>query len=100
VAAPPDIDVVVARLDAGERVAAIASDFGVTERTVRNWLHRAGLPLASDRRRDRRLGLLADPVWLRGRYVDDEQSVSTIAHHLSVPTTAVRDALDDETPSR
>jgi transposase-like protein len=32
--------------------------------------------------------------WLRARYVDDEQSASTIADNLSVPTADVRDALD------
>src|SRR5215204_2611384 len=42
---PPDLH---ARVDAGASVRAIAAELGVTERTVRNRLHRAGIPLPSE----------------------------------------------------
>ena len=50
-----DVDEVARRLDAGERANAIAADLGGTPRTIRTWLHAAGLPLASTRSRERRL---------------------------------------------
>jgi predicted transcriptional regulator len=94
VGADQDVGEVVRRLDAGDTVKAIAAELGVTERTIRNRLHAAGLPLASDRGRDRRRALLADPVWLRERYVAENEPTWSIANRLGVETTAVSDALD------
>ena len=94
VPAPSDIDVIVARLDAGERVKAIAADLGVTPRTIRDWLHAAGLPLASTRSRQRRRSLLADPSWLRRQYVDEGLSAWAIGKELEIPTAEVRATLE------
>ena len=88
-----DVGDVARRLDAGERVTDIAADLGVTPRTIRNRLHAAGLPLASTRSRQRRLGLLADPVWLTQQYVDDGRSASAIARTLELSMVDVRTAL-------
>ena len=91
-ASPPDLEVVVARLDAGERVKDIAADLGVTSRTIRDWLHAAGLPLT--RSRQRRNSLLADPSWLRQRHVDQRLSAWAIGEELAVPTAEVRATLE------
>ena len=88
-----DVDEVARRLDAGERANAIAADLGVTPRTIRTWLHAAGLPLASTRSRERRLALLADSVWLRQQYVDEGLSAWAIGKELEVPTAEVRATL-------
>ena len=90
----PELDAITARLDAGDKVSAVAADVGVSERTIRNWLHRAGLPLTSSRSRDRRRARLDDAGWLREHHLDQAQSASTIAHRLGVPTAEVRAALD------
>ena len=90
----PDVDEVARRLDAGERVTAIAADLGVVPRTIRDWLHAAGLPLASTRSRQRRGSLLADPSWLRERHVDDGLSAWAIGQELEVPTDEVRATLE------
>jgi transposase-like protein len=90
----PEVSEVARRLDAGESVNAIADDLGVTARTLRNWLHAAGLPLASDRARDRRRAPLTDSVWLRGQYIDQQRRPSAIAKGLKVPTAEVHAALE------
>ena len=90
----PVLEVVVARLDAGERVTAIAADVGVVPRTIRDWLHAAGLPLASTRSRQRRRSLLADPSWLRRQHVDEGLSAWAIGQELEVPTAEVRASLE------
>lgn len=90
----PDVDEVARRLDAGERVTAIAADLGVVPRTIRDWLHAAGLPLASTRSRQRRRSLLADPSWLRRQHVDEGLSAWAIGQELEVPTAEVRATLE------
>ena len=90
----PELDAITARLDAGESVAAVAADAGVTERTIRNRLHRAGLPLASSRSRDRRRARLDDAAWLSDQHLAQSQNASTIARRLGVSTVEVRAALD------
>jgi transposase-like protein len=94
VAAPPDLDVVVTRLDAGDSAKTIAADLGVTDRTIRNWLHAADLPLASSRSLERRRRFLADRVWLREQYVEQERRPSAIAKVLKLPTAEVNAALE------
>jgi transposase-like protein len=93
-AVAPDVAQVERRLDAGESVNAIAADLGVTDRTVRNWLHAAGLPLASTRSRQRRRSLLADPSWLRRQHIDEGLSAWAIGKELQVPTVEVRATLE------
>ena len=90
----PDVGDIERRLDAGERVTVIATDLGVVPRTIRDWLHAAGLPLASTRSRQRRRGLLADPTWLRRQHVDEGLSAWAIGHELEVPTAEVRATLE------
>jgi transposase-like protein len=92
--APPRLDDIERRLDAGERVKVIAADLGVTPRTIRTWLHAAGLPLASIRSRQRRLALLADSSWLRRQYVDERLSAWAIGQELEMPTAEVRATLE------
>jgi transposase-like protein len=90
----PDVSEVARRLDAGDSVNVIAADLGVADRTIRNWLHAAGLPLARSRSIERRRRFLADPVWLREQYVDQERTPFVIAKGLELPTAEVHGALE------
>jgi transposase len=75
-------------------VTVIAADLGVTPRTIRDWLHAAGLPLASTRSRHRRRSILDDPSWLRRQHIDEGLSAWAIGQELSVPTAEVRATLE------
>ena len=90
----PDVGDIARRLDAGEKVIDVAADLGVTPHTIRDWLHAAGLPLASTRSRQRRRSLLADPSWLRRQHVDEGLSAWAIGKELEVSTAEVRATLD------
>jgi predicted transcriptional regulator len=89
-----DLDEVALRLDAGESPQAIAADLGVSDRTIRNHLHAAGRPLATERDRIRKRGRLEDPGWLREQYVVLLRSPSSIAQEVHVSTAEVVDALE------
>jgi len=56
--------------------------------------HRAGLPSASSRSRDRRRARLDDADWLRDQHLEQSQSASAIARRLGVSTAEVSAALD------
>ena len=90
-----DLDEVELRLEAGEKMDAIAADLGVTPRTIRNRLHAADRPLATERRRLLlQQGRLVDPDWLREQYVEQAHSPSLIAEVLSMSTAQVVATLD------
>jgi GAF domain-containing protein len=71
-----DLDDVERRLDAGDSPQAIASDLGVTDRTIRNHLHAAGRPLEKERRQQQQRDRLGEPVWLGDQYVEQSRSPS------------------------
>lgn len=95
-----DVDEVERRLDAGDTVRDIATDLGVTDRTIRNHLHAAGVPLATQRRHEQQRRKLTDTEWLREQFVAQGRSPSSIAAALNVPTNEVLAALDKHSTRR
>jgi predicted transcriptional regulator len=88
------------RINAGHTVTAVAAAAGVTDRTIRNRLHRAGRPLARDRAvvrwqqaADRERRLLDSADWLTQQYVDRRRSASQIARDTHTTTAEVHAAL-------
>lgn len=88
-----DLDLVERRIQSGQPVAVIAVDLGVTARTIRNHLHRAGRPLARQLQHDQRRKRLSDAKWLRSRFVNDQQPACEIAAELHTTTDEVNAAL-------
>jgi transposase-like protein len=88
-----DLDEVERRLDAGDSPQAIASDLGVTNRTIRNHLHAAGRPLAKERHQQQQRNRLDDTFWLRDQYVAQVCNPSDVAIVLNVSTAEVVGAI-------
>jgi hypothetical protein len=83
----------------GLSVLGLATELHVARATLRSALDQAGI---ARRRTGRRPAheILTDREWLRARYVDDRQSISSIARELSLHFETVRRALDRHGISR
>jgi transposase/transposase-like protein len=82
------------RVDDGESLVDIATDFGVTTRTLRNWLRDHGLASVQQRLQAQRSALMNDAQELHRRYVIEGQPLSVIAKTAHLSTREVRAVLD------
>lgn len=87
------LDAIEDRVVQGETVAHIASELGMSSKTLLRRFQVVGRDSPAKIARRKRLTRLDDPTWLRQRYIADSRTIRDIAAELHVGDVPVREAL-------